>query len=122
MSNIDRPSVGIIGLGIMGGLMAKTLIENGFKVFGRDIEPACNQRLRRAGGQVLKPNALVAVHADVLMISVASSAALSSVMSDLAQTPRPAKAQIVIDTSTLPLTDKMAAARELKRQIGRAHV
>ena len=84
--------------------------------FSRDIEPACNQRLRRAGGQVLKSNALVAVHADVLMISVASSAALSSVMSDLAQTPRPAKAQIVIDTSTLPLTDKMAAARELKRQ------
>ena len=35
MSNIDRPSVGIIGLGIMGGLMAKTLIENGFKVFAR---------------------------------------------------------------------------------------
>ena len=79
MSNIDRPSVGIIGLGIMGGLMAKTLIENGFKVFGRDIEPACNQRLRRAGGQVLKSNALVAVHADVLMISVASTLRFSRV-------------------------------------------
>ena len=46
MTHIDRPSVGIIGLGIMGGLMAETLIENGFKVFGRDIEPACNQRLQ----------------------------------------------------------------------------
>ena len=61
MSNIDRPSVGIIGLGIMGGLMAKTLIENGFKVFGRDIEPACNQRLRRAGAaRVLAGSAIAA--------------------------------------------------------------
>ena len=40
------PRIGIIGLGIMGGLMAETLLEHGFGVVGYDIDPACRQRLR----------------------------------------------------------------------------
>jgi putative dehydrogenase len=43
-------SVGVIGLGIMGGAMAKALIGAGFAVCGYDPATAASRRLRRAGG------------------------------------------------------------------------
>ncbi len=116
MAKQDKPIVGIIGLGIMGGIMAETLIEQGFQVLGHDISPACNNRLKRAGGRVCASNAQVAQKADVLMISLASAKALASVVAELAQAPHASGKQIVIETSTLPLADKEAAAKALTRQ------
>lgn len=110
------PRIGVVGLGIMGGLMAETLLEHGFGVVGYDIDPACRQRLRRAGGRVASGNARVAEQADFLIISVASTEALKNVVADLAISRNSTPAQIVIDTSTLPLEDKFQAARDLKRQ------
>jgi L-threonate 2-dehydrogenase len=112
----DKPVVGIIGLGIMGGIMAETLIEQGFQVVGHDISAACRNRLKRAGGSVCASNAQVAQKADVLMISLASTKALASVVAELAQSPHSGGKQIVIETSTLPLADKEAAAKALARQ------
>ncbi|MEY2804817.1 MAG: 3-hydroxyisobutyrate dehydrogenase [Pseudomonadota bacterium] len=108
--------MGIIGLGIMGGIMAETLIEQGFQVVGHDISAACRNRLKRAGGSVCASNAQVAQKADVLMISLASTKALASVVAELAQSPHSGGKQIVIETSTLPLADKEAAAKALARQ------
>ena len=116
MTKLERPSVGIIGLGIMGGIMAETLLEHGFKVIGHDISKACTQRLKRAGGIVARSNAHVAQSADLVLISLASSKALASVIQELAQVPHTGKPQIVIETSTLPLQDKEDAARALAKQ------
>ncbi len=116
MTNRQRPSVGIIGLGIMGGIMAETLIDQGFEVTGHDLSDACKKRLKKAGGLVARSNAEVAQKAQVVLISVASSKALASVVQDLAQAPHQGSKQIVIETSTLPLADKEAAAQALKAQ------
>jgi putative dehydrogenase len=42
--------VGIIGLGIMGSIIARALIQAGHAVVGYDPMPAARARLRRSGG------------------------------------------------------------------------
>lgn len=108
--------VGVIGLGTMGGSMAKSLVEAGHEVFGHDPAPACRARLRRCGGQVLASNTEVARAAEVLICSLPSSAALQAVVADLQQAGAPSAKQLVVETSTLPLADKLAAAAALRKQ------
>lgn len=42
--------VGIIGLGIMGSIIARALLQAGHEVVGYDPMPAARARLRRSGG------------------------------------------------------------------------
>lgn len=108
--------VGLIGLGTMGGIMARALVEAGHEVVGHDPVAACRARLRRAGGRPLASNAEVARAAEVLVTSLPSTAALHAVVAEWQQAgPAPAR-QLVIETSTLPLADKLAAAAALRRQ------
>jgi putative dehydrogenase len=58
----------------------------------------------------------VARQADALICSLPSTAALHAVVADLQQAGRPKAGQIVIETSTLPLADKLAAAAALRKQ------
>jgi 3-hydroxyisobutyrate dehydrogenase-like beta-hydroxyacid dehydrogenase len=100
----------------MGGLMARALVEAGHEVVGHDPVAACRARLRRAGGRPLASNAEVARAAEVLVTSLPSTAALHAVVAEWQQAgPAPAR-QLVIETSTLPLADKLAAAAALRRQ------
>ena len=108
--------VGVIGLGTMGGIIARSLVEAGHEVVGHDPTPACRARLRRAGGQALASNTEVARAAEVLITSLPSSAALHGVVDDLQSAGAPPARQLVIETSTLPLADKLAAAAALRRQ------
>ena len=38
-------TVGIVGLGIMGGAIARNLVERGWQVIGFDVDPAKNAEL-----------------------------------------------------------------------------
>ncbi len=58
----------------------------------------------------------MAQSADLLILSLPSVAALEAVVAELATAPPPRKGQIVLETSTLPLADKLHAARALKAQ------
>lgn len=112
----SKPVIGVIGLGIMGGIMAETLLAAGYMVCGTDIAPAARARLRRAGGTALGSAAAVAARAEVLIVSLATSQALRAVATEIAaavgpETTRP----LVIETSTLPLDDKDFAAAAFKR-------
>lgn len=115
-SNSTRP-IGVIGLGIMGGIMAETLIQHGYAVVGYDITPATRQRLQRAGGAALASATAVAEAADLVIVSLSTSAALAATMDAIAACQRPANAPklIVLETSTLPLTDKEQAQKQLQR-------
>ena len=113
---MKRAATGVIGLGIMGHLMAKSLRARGAEVWGHDPLPAMRRRCAHLGVQTPGSNAAVARQASVLILSLPSSAALHSVVEELAQVPPPPGGQIVLETSTVPLADKLAAARALKRQ------
>jgi len=109
-----QPSIGVVGLGIMGGAMAEALIAHGYAVSGYDIAAGARKRLRRAGGTPLRSSTEVAARADVVITSLATSAALRDASEKLAAA-KPMRCRIVIETSTLPLADKEAAMRRLKR-------
>lgn len=110
------PSVGLIGLGIMGHLMARALRARGHEVWGHDTRAAPRRRSERLGVRVPGSNAEVARRADLLIVSLPSSAALKAVLSDLEAAPPRRRGQIVIETSTLPPDDKLAASAALKAQ------
>ena len=107
-----KPVLGVIGLGIMGGAMAEVLLEAGYQVSGFDPKPAALRRLKKAGGTVLSSAAAVAEQSDVVIVSLATARALSVVVAELAAA-RPKRKPIIIETSTLPIADKDAAAAAL---------
>ena len=112
-----KPSVGVIGLGIMGGAMAEALLAAGFPVCGYDPVPAARRRLDRAGGRPLGSSSAVADEADTLITSLATSAALADATEKLAGAARRpgARRRVVIETSTLPIADKQRARVRLSR-------
>jgi 3-hydroxyisobutyrate dehydrogenase-like beta-hydroxyacid dehydrogenase len=99
-------TIGIIGLGIMGGAISKNLIERGWRVFGTDIDEAKRGALAEAGGSACDDIAGVCQNAPVILTSLPSPAALAAVAAAIAATPIP---RIVVETSTMTLSDKLAA-------------
>ena len=112
-----KERIGIIGLGIMGGAMAEALLKAGYTVTGFDVVSAAKQRLKAAGGKALANSTRVLEASDVVLVSVATSAALAQVAEQLCQAPkRPAgQRALVVETSTLPIEDKQAFAASMKR-------
>ena len=104
--------IGIIGLGIMGSAMAGNLARAGFQVFGYDVAPAQGRALKKAGGTPCGSAAEVARNAGVILTSLPSAEALHAVVKELKGRP------VVMETSTLPLEDKLAARDALKRSGG----
>lgn len=108
--------IGIIGLGIMGGEMAETLLKNGYQVVGYDIVAAAKQRLTKAGGKATNSVAEVVNSTDVVIVSLSTTAALNVTIEHIALAARStdAKRLVVIETSTLPLEDKLQALKTLR--------
>jgi 3-hydroxyisobutyrate dehydrogenase-like beta-hydroxyacid dehydrogenase len=100
-------TVGVIGLGIMGGAMAANLLRAGFKVVGYDVVPAARRALKRAGGVPARSGTDVARRAGIVITSLPSVAALGSVAQDIARARR--RDLVVVETSTMPLEAKQAA-------------
>ena len=107
--------VGIIGVGIMGGAMARNLLKDGFRVIGYDPSDAAMQALAAAGGECLNSPREVAERAMIMITSLPSVAALHAAVSgnDGLMTGR-GEGQIVIECSTLPLDAKQAAHDALR--------
>lgn len=99
-------TVGIIGLGIMGGAISKNLIERGWQVFGTDLDEAKRAELVRAGGVACPDAASVCENATVILTSLPSPYALAAVAAAIAATPA---TRVVVETSTMALSDKLAA-------------
>ena len=112
-----KETIGVIGLGIMGGAMAEALLASGHAVAGYDVERKARERLRRAGGQPVASSTVVAERADIVITSLATSAALEDVTERIAAARRPRRSAglIVIETSTLPIADKERAMKHLAR-------
>jgi 3-hydroxyisobutyrate dehydrogenase-like beta-hydroxyacid dehydrogenase len=64
--------VGIIGVGLMGRVFAKRLMDAGFAVIGYDVEPAKNAQLTQMGGKAVVSPAEVARQCPVSLVVVFS--------------------------------------------------
>lgn len=103
--------IGILGLGIMGSAIAGNLIKAGFHVVGFDPKLQLRARLTRSGGQAARSVTEVATRAEVILSCLPSPGALDQCIRELADAP--IKGLVVIETSTLAVTDKEAARRLL---------
>jgi L-threonate 2-dehydrogenase len=101
-------TVGVIGLGIMGSAMSANLVKAGFELRGYDIVASRRAALRRAGG---KPVSSVSnLNAEVMITSLPSAEALHAVSAQLK------RKCVVVETSTLPIEEKLKARDALKRK------
>jgi len=108
------PTVGLLGLGIMGSAMAGNLMKAGFVVLGFDPSAPARQRFRVAGGKVCTDALAVARGAQVIITSLPSAAALMDTATAVAAAA--ARGLLVVETSTLDIADKEAARRVLAAQ------
>lgn len=105
-------TVGMIGLGIMGGAMARNLVAAGFAVVGYDVSAQAAARARDGGVRIATSVAEVAAAARLIVTSLPSAKAAATIAQEIAASGLPAR--IVAETSTLALDDKMAFAAILE--------
>ncbi len=110
MRNSDK-TVGIIGLGNMGGAFAKNLVAAGFHVIGFDIDPSARRAARKAGAELAADAVAVARAAPVLLTSLPNPAALHATVAQLVAAKLPKRT--IIEASTFTLADKLAAEQAL---------
>jgi putative dehydrogenase len=106
------PTIGIVGLGIMGSAIASHLVRSGHRVAGYDVRAARLRDLRAAGGSVAGDCGDVAARSHVVITSLPSADALVHTVDALVQVARPR--QIVVETSTLPIKVKQRARTRLR--------
>lgn len=107
-------NVGVIGLGNMGGAMARNLLEAGFDVIGLDIDEERIRAFESAGGTLADSASDVTERADIVILSLPSVEALDEVIhgpGGLAVGGR--SGVICIESGTFPLSAKHAAAAAL---------
>lgn len=105
-------TVGIIGLGIMGGAMAGNLRAGGWRVIGHDIDPNAMQAASDKGVETVAAAAEVAARVSDIITSLPSAeAALRTAEAIAAAAP---SRSVVLEMSTLALEDKDAFAAVLE--------
>ena len=108
-----KGTVGIVGLGIMGGAFAKNLAASGWRVIGYDLDPGRRRAMARAGIEIARDAGAVGAAAPVIITSLPSPQALHETVAALAAAKLPRR--IVVEASTFALEDKLAAERVLKK-------
>ncbi len=96
-------TIGIIGLGIMGGAMARNLVAGGWQVFGYDTEAV---RMAVPGVVACDGVAAVAAMSPLILTSLPTVKAVLATAEAIAGAGVPART--VIEASTLALADKLA--------------
>ena len=110
-----KGTIGIIGLGIMGGAFARNLVAGGWKVIGYDIDANRRAEAKAAGVKVVANAEAVTRVAKDIITSLPTPRAVLSTARLIAKAKVPKRT--VIEASTLTLDDK-AAFRDVLRKAG----
>jgi L-threonate 2-dehydrogenase len=98
-------TVGIAGLGIMGGAIARNLLDRGWDVLGFDIDPVRCAELAPGKVRIASDVAQLALEAPIIMTSLPTPVAVEAVARAIADSGQPSR--IVVELSTLSLADKL---------------
>jgi len=109
---MDR-TVGIVGLGIMGGAIARNLVDRGWRVIGFDIDATRRAELALANVVIASDVGQVARDAPIIMTSLPSPAAVEDVAQAIANSGQ--SSRIVVELSTLTIADKLRFEAILKK-------
>ena len=107
----SKGTVGVIGLGIMGGAFAKNLAAAGWRVVGFDTNPARRREAKRAGVEIANNAAEVAAAAPTILTSLPKPQALADTVRKIAAAKL--KRKVLVEMSTFAISDKEKAAARL---------
>jgi 3-hydroxyisobutyrate dehydrogenase len=114
-----KPSVGYVGVGLMGGPMVERLISLGYRVQAFDIDAARLAAARRAGARCVENAADAARDTDLVMLNLPSAQAVEEAVfgtSGVATALRPP--QLVVDFSIIPAAECRDFSRRLHEKTG----
>ena len=109
----SKGTVGVIGLGIMGGAFAKNLTKAGWRVIGFDISAAARRAAASAGVEIADNPAAVAAAAPTVLTSLPKPQALMAVARELAKAKL--KGKVIVEMSTFTISDKEKAEKVLRK-------
>jgi 3-hydroxyisobutyrate dehydrogenase-like beta-hydroxyacid dehydrogenase len=106
--------IGVIGLGRMGGAIARKLMASGASVVGHDIDDGRMDALAAAGARPARSAAEVARNADLILLLLPSASALNATTSGpTSLLTEVGSGSVVIEMSTLAIEAKIAARDRL---------
>lgn len=108
-----RGTVGVIGLGIMGGAFARNLVTAGWRVVGYDPNPARRREARRAGVDLANNAVEVASAVPIILTSLPKPQALTETVQEIAAAKL--RSKVVAEMSTFTISDKEKAERVLRK-------
>ncbi len=113
MAKKNNGTVGIIGLGIMGGAFARNLAGAGWRVIGYDPSKAATSAARRAGVEIANSAVEVAQKAPVILTSLPKPQALAATARAIAAAKLPRRT--IVEMSTFMIEDKERAKAVLEK-------
>lgn len=111
MSSKKKGTVGIIGLGIMGGAFSINLVKAGWRVFGYDIDQARCAELSKEGVEIAASVGALTLSVPTIITSLSSLKAFEQVVAEIVAAK--AKKLLIVEASTFALDDKLKAEKIL---------
>ena len=108
-----KGTVGVVGLGIMGGAFAQNLAGAGWRVIGYDIDPRRCRALAKGGVEIAKDAQEVAATAPTIITSLPNPRALQDTVKAIVAAK--VRARVMVEASTFALEDKVAAEGALAK-------
>ena len=113
MNSGAKGPIGVIGLGIMGGAIARNLATAGWRVVGYDPDPQRMREAREGGVEVADSAAAVAREAASILTSLPKPEALQATVQAIADAGLPRRT--IAELSTFTIADKEAAEVTLRK-------
>ncbi len=107
-----KGQVGIIGLGIMGGAIARNLNAAGWHVVGFDIDATRCAEAKAAGIEIAGSAAAIAEKAANILVSLPKPEALLATVTEIVAAKLPPR--VIAELSTFSIDDKMEAQAALR--------
>jgi L-threonate 2-dehydrogenase len=107
-----KGTIGVIGLGIMGGSFSRNLVKAGWRVIGYDVSADRRKELAKAGVEIAKDTAAVAAAVPIIITSLPKPEALIATSKEINAAKTPPR--IVVECSTFTIEDKEAADKLLR--------
>ncbi|HET9412836.1 MAG TPA: NAD(P)-dependent oxidoreductase [Pseudolabrys sp.] len=108
-----KGTVGVIGLGIMGGAFAKNLVKAGWHVVGYDTNAARRRDAKRTGVEIAQNAAVLAAAVPTILTSLPKPEALADTVRKIAGAGL--KRKLLVEMSTFKISDKEKAAAVLRK-------
>ena len=108
-------TIGLIGLGAMGGSYAKFLIEDNYTVYGVDPDTQNAELFVSLGGVLMNNISGLIDKSDVIILSLPTVPIFKEVINEIEVNGKSNETKILIDMNTISLDDKIETKNKLEK-------